>query len=325
VWLDVIRLFGGMLALIYAADRLVRAAVTISRAFDVSAVLIGAVVIGVGTSVPEFVVSGLAAVEGQLDLAVGNVVSSNTANVTLVLGGAAVVSALAANRRVIRREGLLMLAAVVILAVVLLDGRLWLVEGLGLIALLAVAVYLMMLWSTDDPSSVANAFDDFDTEFDLADRGSFGPDQWRRVIGREIIVAALALVVTVVAAQFMLEGLLGIGERLGFSVVFLGLITGVGTSLPELAASVAAARHRQPELAIGNVLGSNIFNSLGVTGFAILLAPGRLEALTPMFLGVMVAAALVAGVFAYTGHRIQRSEGVILLAAFVAYAVLAYG
>ena len=116
VWLDAIRLVVGLIALIYAADRLVRSAVTISRAFGVSAVLIGAVVIGFGTSVPEFVVSGLAALQGELDLAVGNVVSSNIANVTLVLGTAALISVLISRRRVIRREGVLMFTAVLILA-----------------------------------------------------------------------------------------------------------------------------------------------------------------------------------------------------------------
>ena len=124
VLLDIILLVGGMIALIYAADRLVRSAVIISRASGVSAVLIGAVVIGFGTSVPEFVVSGLAALEGELDLAVANVLASNIANVTLVLGAAAVVSVLVARQRVIRHEGALMLASVVVLTAVLADGRL---------------------------------------------------------------------------------------------------------------------------------------------------------------------------------------------------------
>jgi cation:H+ antiporter len=325
VWLDVIRLVGGMLVLIYAADRLVRSAVTISRAFEVSAVLIGAIVIGFGTSVPEFVVSGLAGIEGELDLAVSNVVSSNTANVTLVLGAAAVVSTLAASRHVIRREGLLMLGAVVVLAIVLFEGRLLVIEGFALIGLLAGAVYLMVRWAGDDQSDIADAVAEYEPDIDVADRDGIGDDRWRRLVGREIIVGVVALVATVAAAQFMLEGLLGIGEELGFSVVFLGFISGVGTSLPELAAAIASARQRQSELALGNVLGSNVFNSLGVVGFAALLSPGTLEEVTPVFLAVMVASAIVAGVFAYTGRRIQRTEGVLLLVAFAAYTVLAYG
>ena len=313
-----------MAALIYAADRLVRSAVTISRAFEVSAVLIGAIVIGFGTSVPEFVVSGLAALEGNLDLAVSNVVSSNTANVTLVLGSAAMISALVASRRVIRREGLLMLAAVLVLTLVLLNGRLDLWEGVILLALLAGAIFLMVRWSLNDPSEIAHAVDDVDPAFDVANRDEIGADRWRRLVGKEIIVGIIALVVTVGAAKFMLDGVIGIGERFGLSVVVLGLVTGVGTSLPELAAAVAAARRQQSELAIGNVLGSNIFNSLGVIGFAAILGPGRLDLITPVLLAAMVLAAVVAGVFAYSGRRIQRVEGALLLAGFAVFAMLAF-
>lgn len=324
MWLDVILLVAGMIALIYAADRLVRSAVTISRAFEVSAVLIGAVVIGFGTSVPEFVVSGIAALEGELDLAVSNVVSSNTANVTLVLGSAALISALVASRRVVRREGLLMLVAVLILTAVLLNESLAFVEGVILLALLGAALFLMMRWSTDDPSEIAHAVEDVEPAFDVANRDEIGTDRWRRLVGREIIIGIVAMVATVIAAKFMLDGVVGLGEHFGLSVVFLGLITGVGTSLPELAAAIAAARRRQPELAIGNVLGSNIFNSLGVIGFVAILGPGRLEAISPVFLVAMVAAAVIAGLFAYSGRRIQRLEGAVLLFGFIAYAILAF-
>jgi len=324
VWLDAIFLVGGMVALIYAADRLVRSAVTISRAFEVSAVMIGAIVIGFGTSVPEFVVSGLAALEGELDLAVSNVVSSNIANVTLVLGSAALIGALVASRHVIRREGLLMLTAVVVMTVILLDGRLSFWEGVLLLALLGGAIGLMVRWSIDDPSEIAPAVDDVDPAFDVASRDEIGTDRWRRLVGKEIIVGIVAIVVTVIAAKLMLDGVIGIGQRLGLSVVFLGLVTGVGTSLPELAAAVAAARRHQSELAIGNVLGSNIFNSLGVIGFIAILGPGMVEAVTPVLLAIMVLAAVIAGLFAYSGRRIQRIEGALLLVAFVAYAVLAY-
>lgn len=325
MWLDVILLVGGMIALIYAADRLVRSAVTISRAFGVSAVLIGAVIIGFGTSVPEFVVSGLAAVEGELDLAVANVVTSNIANVTLVLGAAAVVSVLVARRQVIRREGALMLAAVVVLTAVLADGWLAFWEGVVLFVLLGGAIALMLRWSTDDPDGVAKALGDVETGFAFDDDdNAVGSSRWRSQVGREIIVGVVALVATVIAANFMLDGVIGLGERFGLSVVALGLLTGVGTSLPELAAALASARRKQPELALGNVLGSNIFNSLGVIGFAAVLGPGSLDSIGPILLAAMVVAAVVAGLFAYTGRRIDRFEGVFLLIGFVVFTVLAF-
>ena len=177
----------------------------------------------------------------------------------------------------------------------------------------------MVRWSLNDPSEIAHAVDDVDPAFDVANRDEIGADRWRRLVGKEIIVGIIALVVTVGAAKFMLDGVIGIGERFGLSVVVLGLVTGVGTSLPELAAAVAAARRQQSELAIGNVLGSNIFNSLGVIGFAAILGPGRLDLITPVLLAAMVLAAVVAGVFAYSGRRIQRVEGALLLAGFAVF------
>ncbi len=312
-----------MVALIYAADRLVRSAVTISRAFGVSAVFIGAVIIGFGTSVPEFVVSGVAALEGELDLAVANVVTSNIANVTLVLGAAAVVSVLVARQRVIRHEGALMLAAVVVLTAVLADGRLALWEGVMLLVLLGGAIVLMVRWSTDDPDGVARALEDVETDT-LDDENPVGSGRWRSLVGREIIIGPIALAATAIAAKFMLDGVIGLGERFGLSVVALGLVTGVGTSLPELAAALASARRKQPELALGNALGSNIFNSLGVIGFAAVLGPGPLDSIGPILLAARVAAAVVAGLFAYTGRRLNRLEGMLLLTGFVVFTVLAF-
>jgi cation:H+ antiporter len=325
VWLDVVRLVAGLIVLSLAADRLVRSAVTISRAFGLSAIIIGAVVIGFGTSVPEFVVSGLAAVEGELDLAVSNVVSSNIANVTLVLGAAAIISTLVSRRQVIRREGLLMFGAVLILAAVLVDGKLGFLEGVVLLLLLAGAILLMMRWSTDDPAHVARVLDGVGAAPDPGDEEAVVSARWRSQVGREIVIGILALLATVIAASFLLDGVIGLGEHFGLSVAALGLVTGVGTSLPELAAAAAAARRKQPELALGNVLGSNIFNSLGVIGLAAVLGPGSLEGITRPFLAAMVGVALVAGLFAVTGRRIARIEGVVLLSLFVGYSVLVFG
>jgi cation:H+ antiporter len=275
--------------------------------------------------VPEFVVSGLAAVEGELDLAVSNVVSSNIANVTLVLGTAAIISTLVSRRQVIRREGALMFGAVLILTAVLVDGTLGFLEGVVLLLLLAGAILLMMRWSTDDPAQVARVLDGAGPAPDPGDEEAVVSAWWRSQVGREIVIGILALVATVIAASFLLDGALGLGEQFGLSVVSLGLVTGVGTSLPELAAVVAAARRKQPELALGNVLGSNIFNSLGVMGVAAVLSPGSLEGITRPFLAAMVGVALVAGLFAVTGRRIGRFEGVALVTLFVGYSVLVFG
>ena len=320
--LDAIRIAVGLVALIYAADRLVKSAVRISRAFGVSVVLIGAVIVGFGTSVPEFVVSAIAALEGELDLAVANVLSSNTSNLTLVLGSAALLTPIIARRRIIKREGALMFAAVGILTAFLANSWLSAWEGFVLLGLLGLAIWLMIRWSSDDPEAVMAQIKEVgDVDDDDAPKGRHA---WRREVGKEILIGVAALVVTVIAADFLLDGVVGVGERFGLSAVFLGLITGVGTSLPEMAAGISAARHKEPELVLGNVLGSNIFNSLGVIGLAAVLGPGPLTEITVVPLALMVASALIAGVFSLSGQKIDRNEGAILLAAFVAYAVYAF-
>jgi len=306
---DVGLAIGGLVVLILAADRLVVAATRLSKALGISAVLIGAVVVGFGTSVPEFVVSGIAAARGELEVAMGNVVASNTANVTLVLGAAAVVAVLAARAAVVRREGYLMIAAVSALSVMLVGGTVNRWEGAVLLVLLVVALVLLIRWARSPGSAVAAA----DTEDDTG-----APQVWR-----ELVLAIVALAAVVIAAQLMLEGLISIGDRLGWDAVFLGLITGVGTSLPELAAAIAAARKRESDLILGNVLGSNIFNSLGVAGLAAVIGPGVVVGFGPLLI-VMVAACFVAGSFALTGQRLVRWEGLALLAAFGTYAVLSF-
>jgi len=319
--LDAIRIIAGLVALIYAADRLVTSAVRISRAFGVSVVLIGAVIVGFGTSVPEFVVSAIAALEGELDLAVANVLSSNTANLTLVLGSSALLTSIAARRRIIRREGALMFAAVAIMTAFLANSWLSAWEGFVLLGLLGGAIWMMIRWSNDDPEAVMAQI------IEAADEDDDGPEwrpEWRESVGKEILIGVVALIVTVIAADALLDGVVGFGEYFGLSAVFLGLITGVGTSLPELAAGISAARHKEPELVLGNVLGSNIFNSLGVIGLAAAIGPGPLTEITVVPLALMVASALIAGVFSFSGQRISRNEGGILLAAFVAYAVYAF-
>lgn len=202
--LDVLRIIGGLIALIYAADRLAKSAVRISRAFGVSVIFIGAVVVGFGTSVPEFVVSALAALEGELDLAVSNVISSNISNATLVLGAAALITPIVARRRVIKREGALMFASVAVLAALLANGWLDAWEGFLLLALLGVAIWLMIRWSRSDPDAVLEEVGDVDKSGDAG-----GPKDiaaWRKEVGKEILIGVGALIVTVIAADFLQIG-----------------------------------------------------------------------------------------------------------------------
>ncbi len=303
--LDILRLVAGLVILIVAADRLVISAVRIAKVLNISVVIIGAVIVGFGTSVPEFVVSGLAAANGDIGLAMSNVVASNTSNITLVLGLAALIATVATARNVIRREGLLMLASVTALAIVLLGGYIHRIEGVVLLIGMAAAIIMLVRWARDDPDAVEGEFDDIEAD--------------RSRVWIEVLYGVVALAATVVAGQQLLLGVEGIGEELGFSVLLMGVITGVGTSLPELSAALAGARRGHSDLVLGNVLGSNVFNSLGVAGLAAVIGPGSVDGAPTLLLALMVGSAAFAGIFAYTRQIITRTEGFILVSIFVVY------
>jgi cation:H+ antiporter len=305
VAIDILRLVAGLVILIVAADRLVISAVRIAKILNVSVIVIGAVIVGFGTSVPEFVVSALAASEGNVSLAMSNVVASNTTNIGLVLGLAAVLATVSTSRRVIRREGMLMLVSVSALAIVLATGSVTRVEGVLLVLGMVLAIVLLLRWSKDDSAAV---------EDELAEIDSDPARLWL-----EVLYGIVALIATVVAGQQLLAGVEGIGETLGLSMVVMGMITGIGTSLPELSAALAGARRGHSDLVLGNVLGSNVFNSLGVAGLAALIGPGTVDGVTAILLVLMVGAAAFAGVFAFTRQVITRVEGIALIAVFVAY------
>jgi cation:H+ antiporter len=307
--IDILRVVAGLVILIVAADRLVLSAVRIAKVFNVSVVVIGAVVVGFGTSVPEFVVSAIAASKGQTGLAMSNVVASNTANLTLVLGSAAFMAVLVTRKQIVRREGLVMLGSVAALAAVLVDRRVSVAEGMLLLAGLIIAVWLLVRWTRNGDADAGDAIEDIVAN----------PER----VWIEVLYGIVALAATVVAGQQLLIGVVSIGEGLGLSVVFMGFITGVGTSLPELSAALAGARRNASDLVLGNVLGSNIFNSLGVAGMAAILGPGVVEGVPPILIGIMMLAAIFAGVFAYTSQRISRFEGGVLLGTFLLYMVLA--
>jgi cation:H+ antiporter len=212
----------------------------------------------------------------------------------------------------LKREGMLMLASVTLLAVLLWDLRVERWEGMVLLVGMALALYLLVKWSMTDLEAISEAQSEVE---EMAGAGTV-------TVRLEVGIGAGALVATILAARVLLEGALFIGESLGLSDVFLGVMLGVGTSLPELATALAATRRAETDLVVGNVLGSNLFNSLGVAGVAIFIDPGPLQSIGRIILLVMVGAALVAGFFAITGRRIVRWEGAVLVMAFMLMAAL---
>lgn len=262
--------------------------------------LIGALIVGLGTSIPELLVSGIAAADGRLDVAAANVVGSNAANVTLVLGAAAVLAPVAAGQHITRRETPLMLVAVGVLALVIADDQVGRAEAGGLLVGLAVALALLVAWSRDNPPEV-----DEDDEAVAASP----------VV--EFLYGIFGIAATVAGAKILLDGALDIGARLDWPATFLGLLLGVGTSLPELATAMAAARRKESDLILGNVIGSNIFNSLAVAGAAGLVGPGLLADFDNVAIWGMLVAVLVAAGAMLTGRLISRLEGMLLLGVFV--------
>lgn len=293
----------GLLVLVVASDRVVVSAVRISVRLGLSTVLIGALVVGLGTSIPELLVSSIAASDGRLDVAVANVVGSNAANVTLVLGAAAVLMPIAAPRRIMMRETPLMLASVVALAVVIADRQITRYEAIGLLVGLVIALVLLVVWSQSNPPQL-------DEDDDVVESRA----------ALEFVYGIIGIAATVGGAKILLDGALDIAVRLDWSATFLGLLLGVGTSLPELATALAAARRHESNLVVGNVIGSNIFNSLAVAGVAGVVGAGPLDDFDELAVWGMLLAVALAALAMLTGRKISRVEGGVLLVVFAGFA-----
>lgn len=298
---DVGLLIAGILVLVVAADRMVLATASLASRWGISPVIVGALIIGFGSSLPEMLVSLLALDQPNgLDLAIGNVVGSNIANISLVLAVSVVFFPFAGQAGVIKREGLLMLAALVLCSAVLWDSELSPADGVVLLGALVVAGALVVRWSKEDqPGSGAPPLED------------------HRSVGRLVVEAVLGMVALVAGARAMVLGAESIALELGLAEGVVGLtILALGTSLPELGTSVASARRGHTDLVLGNVLGSNIFNSLAVAGASGALGAGVIVSDFRADLLLMVAVAIFAGIAAWSGNRMRRVEGALLASAY---------
>lgn len=290
-----------------AADRMVLSTAGLARRSGLSPFIIGAVIIGFGSSLPEMMVSILALDQPNgLDLAVGNVVGSNIANISLVLGASVLFFPVAGQASIVKREGLLMLASLAVLTAVLWDGELSAWDGGLLVVGLIVAGLMVVRWAKSAPATVEGAEPAGDAET-LDDRP----------VRRLVLESILGLGVVVAGARAMVVGAESIALELGITESVVGLtILALGTSLPELGTALASARRGQGDLVFGNVLGSNVFNALAVAGGAGLIGPGSLtDDFGPGLIAMIVVAAL-GGVVAWSGDRMIRFEGALLLLAY---------
>ena len=312
----IVLVISGLVLLTAGADRLVLAAARLSRVWGLSPILIGALVIGMGTSAPEFLVSVVAAADGGLDLAVGNVVGSNVANLSLVLGATAVVASVADHIRTLRREGILMLVAVALFTGLAWDQSLTTGDGIILLATMAAAAAVLVRWAGRDAKGSVPVSAELD---------EMTFDSGRPNTRFEILVGIVALAATLGGAELLVRGAQSIARELDLSESLIGLtLVALGTSLPELATALAAARRREHDLVVGNLLGSNLFNSLAVAGGAAVIGGGALVAGFRTSLLFMVGVAAFAGILTATGNKLVRWEGALLLAVYAAFVVISF-
>jgi cation:H+ antiporter len=308
MFLSISMFVGGLILLTVGADRFVTSAARLSWAFGIPPILIGALVIGLGTSAPELLVSALSASRGEVDIAIGNVIGSNTANITLVLGVTALITPLGSRVRILRREGVTMLAALALITGMLWNLHIGRPEAAVLLGSMVVVIVLLVVWARGDDSAAGS---------------DGGHEAWAGTPRLEVLIGLATLGLTLAGAELLVRGASQMARDLGVSAAFVGLVVvSVGTSLPELATAVAAARRGATDLVLGNVLGSNLFNSLAVAGIAGLVGPGVIDPTFHRALVVMLVAGVIAGVFVYTGRRLERWEGVLLLVLFAVFVAL---
>ena len=307
-------LIAGLVLLVAGAEVLVRGAAKLAAQFGIPPLVIGLTVVAFGTSAPETAVSVQSALNGSGDLAIGNVVGSNIANVLLILGVTALVAPLVVSRQLIRLDVPIMIGASLVTFGLAWDGELSRFDGALLFAgVLAYTGFLIYSARKDKGGDD----DEFAKEFGLDE----APKPYAWAINLGLIIAGLVLLV--VGSNFLVEGAVTLARALGISELVIGLtVVAVGTSLPELATSILAAIKGERDIAVGNIVGSNIFNLLCVLGLASMVAPAAI-AVSPNALAfdfpVMIAVAIACLPIFFSGYRINRWEGLLFLGYYVAY------
>ena len=299
----------GLVILSLAADQFVKGAARLAVLLRVSPVVVGAIVVGFGTSAPELVVSGLAAADGRIDIGVGAIIGSNVANISLVLGAASLMAVVPVGVGIVKRDAPASVAAVILFAL-LIQGDLALWKGVLMYSILAGWLVLLLRGGrtaeTDEP--VEEGFSDLIGDDEL----SAGLESLRTVLGLGGVVGS---------AYLLVDGAERIADALDLSGGFVGYtLVAVGTSAPELVTAVAAARRREAELLVGNLLGSNVFNSLAVGGLISLMGPGDAPDVTLQTLGsaIMVTICVLGWLDMAMGRRVARLDGVVLIVLWIA-------
>ena len=307
-------ILAGFAILVWSAHKFVDGAAATAKHLGMPSLLIGILIVGFGTSAPEMVVSAIAAMEGNTGLALGNAIGSNIVNIALILGVTAVVAPITVNSKIVKKEIPLLLLIVLFSGYLLSDNTLTFAEGIillfGFFALVGWSIFAAIKGKGD---ALESDMDDELIEHDMSLKAG-------------IIWLIIGLVLLIGSSRILVWGSVGVATEFGVSDLIIGLtIVALGTSLPELAASVIAARKGEHDIAIGNVVGSNMFNILAVIGIAVVIAPMNnipLEVLQRdwiVMLVLTIALLVISYGFKAKNGVINRVEGIILILCYVAY------
>lgn len=302
MWAQVLLLIFGIVVVLKSADWLTNGAVGLTTKLGISQIVIGLTIVAIGTSMPEFFVSIVSAIKGTPDLAVGNIVGSNIFNVLLIVGVAATVAPIAIQRATVRRDIPIAIVASIMLTFMMLDDNISRID-----ALILFAAFIAFIWITLRNSKNDANEKDASTEKVIP--------TWKSVL-----FIIFGLVGLVLGSNIFVDNASSLAHGWGISDAVIGLtIVAGGTSLPELATSAVAARKGDSGIAIGNVLGSNVFNILMILGLTGIISPMHIQNITYIDMAVMVISMALFWLFSFTKLRVERWEGCVLIACFLGY------
>lgn len=302
MWAQVLLLIFGIVVVLKSADWLTNGAVGLATKLGISQIVIGLTIVAIGTSMPEFFVSIVSAIKGTPDLAVGNIVGSNIFNVLLIVGVAATVAPIAIQRATVRRDIPIAIVASIMLTFMMFDDNISRID-----ALILFAAFIAFIWITLRNSKNDANEKDASTEKVIP--------TWKSVL-----FIIFGLVGLVLGSNIFVDNASSLAHGWGISDAVIGLtIVAGGTSLPELATSAVAARKGDSGIAIGNVLGSNVFNILMILGLTGIISPMHIQNITYIDMAVMVISMVLFWLFSFTKLRVERWEGCVLIACFLGY------
>ena len=309
--LNVLFILVGIVLVLWGADRLTDGAVAVAEKMKMPQIVIGLTIVAMGTSMPEFCVSLVSALKGTTDLAVGNIVGSNIFNTLLIVGVSAWVAPMTILKSTVRKDIPFALFASVVLLIMCLDGNISRLDAGILFVLFLVFMYVTLKGAkTKDDDTTAKTDSIEDNKKPMA--------AWLSIVW---IIVGLACLIG--GSNLFVEGATKVAEHIGVSEAVIGLtIVAGGTSLPELATSVVSARKGNSGIAIGNVLGSNVFNILAILGVTGVITPMHLQGITMLDLSMMVVSTLLVWLFSFTKYKIARWEGIVLTIVFIGYMVV---